>query len=134
MDDLRTRALLGAIEYLELPYLWGGDGPGPVPSEGIDCSGLVISVFAGLGIFPSGFDDTAQGLFNRWRGKAVGEAQAGCLAFYGKDEASVTHVMLCVSPRAAIGAVGGFRQRVTSLPIKYRSDLIAIVDPFKEDV
>ena len=139
---LRDQAVLWSVRLLGTPYIWGGNDP--QTDKGLDCSGMVGYIFRQLGCLPEGYDDTAQGYYNRYKRNAVERPVRGCLAFYGKNPSRITHVMLIVSSRLCIGAIRGNRwmdtvakarargARIDWRPIKYRRDLIAIVDPFKE--
>jgi cell wall-associated NlpC family hydrolase len=44
--DIGQEAVTSAQKYLGVPYLWGGTNP----KQGVDCSGLVQDVYAGLGV------------------------------------------------------------------------------------
>jgi hypothetical protein len=131
------KCILLALDLLYLPYIWGGNDP----AVGLDCSGFAGWFLKQAGLIPADLDDTAQGYYNRYKG-SPSEAAPGALVFYGKGPKQVTHVMVCVSPRGCIGAVGGNsatvsveiakqqKARVDIRPINYRSDLVAIVQPF----
>lgn len=156
--NLPDRAILKAVELLCVPYIWGGDDPDI--DSGLDCSGFIGYVFRAVGLLPEGYDNTAQGYLDRWKWATVWKRPPkkpkieevptvyapfkGCLSFYGRNATQVTHIMLCVSPRACIGAVRGnkwtttvararqHKAMITARPIRYRSDLILIANPFKE--
>lgn len=110
--------------------------------KGLDCSGFIGYVFRQTGNLPIGYDNTAQGYYNRYAEEAVLTPSAGCLSFYGKTTSKVTHVMLCLTNVACIGAVRGNRHmdtperakqhgaEITIRRIDYRK-VLAIVDPFK---
>jgi len=93
-----------ALQYLGVPYKWGGSNP----IEGFDCSGFIQWLLMSVGIDPPG-DQTAQGLFNHFE-KLNGVSsvtKAGVLCFYGESVAKITHVALCISPYQIIEAGGG---------------------------
>ena len=137
----REQALLEALKCLYVPYLWGGDSP----DTGMDCSGFVGHVLRKAGLLPKDYDDTAQGYLNKYHRMAVATPTGGCVAFYGKGPAKITHVMLIVNSEACIGAIRGNKwidsilkakkrnARVDVRAIDYRKDLVLIVDPFQEE-
>lgn len=89
---------------LGTPYLYGGANR----LAGLDCSQLVIEILTAGGLFHAGYDTTAQGLFNT--AQAAGHKNVfalGALAFYGKDEAHVSHVAWCLDGVSMIEAGGG---------------------------
>jgi len=136
-----------AMRFNNTPYRWGGDDP----IEGYDCSGLVQDILASVGQDPPG-DQTAQGLFNFFSQngiifgphKTISDADAiGAIAFFGKGNASISHVGFIVSnsPLRMIEAGGGgshtqdkkdaARQNafVRVRPVGSRKDIIAIIRP-----
>lgn len=133
----RDNAILIAIDQLYKPYIYAANGP-----DTFDCSGLIVWILRSLGEIPDDADLSAQMLYDAYCHKSLRRPVEGALAFYGRDTEKITHVMLCLSPRACIGATGGNSRTVTLetakarnayvkvKPIKYRKDLIAIVDPF----
>jgi len=66
-----------AIQYLGVPYVWGGENP----SIGLDCSGLVLVVFRKFGVELPHYSRAQAKL-----GAAVsyGDLQPGDLVFFGK--------------------------------------------------
>lgn len=139
-EELRNRAMIEGVKCLYVPYIWGGNDP--VLDGGLDCSGFLGYVFRKIGLLPSGFDDTAQGYYSRW--PVVKKPYKGCVAFYGKHAAHITHCMLVVNSGVCMGAVRGNSwmttverarlrdARIDIRSIDYRKDLCLITDPFKE--
>lgn len=142
---MRTRDLaveMALTMFRKVPYIWGGNDPWDEKRPGLDCSGFVLFLLHRLGKVRWRTDVTAQGLYVMLQGTSRAESEAGCLLFYGGDKNSITHVMLGINEDACIGMVKGnsntltpeiARERKASCdvrPIKYRSDLVAILDPF----
>lgn len=127
-----------ALSLLGLPYRWGGDDP----IGGFDCSGLVIEILQSCGVLPRGYDNTAQGLFKKfWEYGEPGVVEFGSLAFFGRSVEKIIHITYLLDDYRMIEAGGG-GSRTTSndaaerdnafvriRPIKWRSDLVAIVKP-----
>lgn len=90
------------ISFLNVPYKWGGSNP----LEGLDCSGLAQLALGFLGLDPPG-DQTADALWQRYKGSKVEIPWLGCLSFYGKNEA--THVGIMLGSVYMIEAGGGGR-------------------------
>jgi cell wall-associated NlpC family hydrolase len=134
---LRELALRYAWNFLGTPYIWGGDDP-----SGIDCSGLVIEVLAGVGILPHGYDNTAQGLFDRFRDKQIATPKPGALVFYKAAGGLITHVGLVLEHDVVLQAAGGGPATTSPAaawtagafvkirPIGYRFGLRLYADPF----
>lgn len=92
-----------ALEYLDVPYLWGGKS-----RCGIDCSGFSQQVFKQFGIkLPrDSYQQAASG-------EVVGflqEAQCGDLAFFDNEEGRITHVGIMLSNHGIIHASGKVRR------------------------
>ncbi len=129
------------LSFLHLPYKWGGKGP-----DGYDCSGLCVEVLKAVGVFDKG-DASAQGLYTYYRvngSREVYTASFGCLIFYGKDTAHITHIGIALDREQMIESGGGGR-KVTNIeeaskrgamvrlrPISRRQDLVAIINPFEK--
>ncbi len=131
--------LLEAIKLAHLPYIWGGNNPDD--DLGLDCSGFIGYIFRLTGVLPEGYDNTAQGYYDKYKQFGVNEYYGGCLAFYGKKPTKVSHIMLVVNDKACIGALRGNRwtdtierakvrkARIDVRPIKYRKDFLMVADP-----
>lgn len=125
------------FQYLNLPYIWGGDDP----IIGYDCSGLVQELYSMIGLDPKG-DQTAQALYDFFVYRSYSHyADVGSLVFYGKDSCSITHVGLMISEHCMIEAGGGGSRTKSSddaakqnayvriRPIGARKDLYCILKP-----
>jgi len=75
MEVKRQLAKRYAFSFLGIPYSWGGDDP----SEGFDCSGLIVEVLKGVGLLPLWIDLTADGLYRRFQDRKVESPYCGCL-------------------------------------------------------
>lgn len=127
------------------PYKWGGSDP----MDGYDCGGLCISILQSRGQFPHGKDATAQGLYDYYVEKGAERVDLDYgrfnqirygLAFYGKSISKITHVAYCLDELYMVEAGGGGSKTksledakrqdafVRIRPIKYRKDLIAVLD------
>ena len=137
-SDKRAIATRIAWHFLGKPYLWGGDNP----IAGFDCSGFVIEILKSVGILPHKGDWTAAGLLGKFTPQIVQSPHEGCLAFFGSTE-KITHVEYCLTPAFTIGASGGGSKTdseqaaidqdayIKIRPIKVRSNLVAVADPFR---
>ena len=128
-----------AIEYAKtffgVPYEWGGDN-----AFGLDCSGLVCQILKGVGILPHKGDLNSEGLYYKFKTQTIVKPRPGALVFYG--DGKVTHVAMLLNPEFVIESGGGRSTTKTKedadkhnafvrmRPYTYRSDLIAICDPF----
>lgn len=126
---IRDSIIETALKHIYKPYYWGGNGP-----ESFDCSGFVIAVLQRVGRWPQGVDDTAHGIYNRFKQYRVDKPDKACIAFYGKEE-KISHVVFCLNDRAIVGANGRDIRRVSVEPIDYRikkynlHDFVAYCDP-----
>jgi cell wall-associated NlpC family hydrolase len=132
-----------AISFLGKPYIWGGQSP-----EGVDCSGYAILVGQAEGIFPTGFDATAQGIYTYLKINGAREAKPsqGCFTFYGKDLQTISHVSICLDSFQVIEAGGGNSRTKTRedaakigahvriRPNDYRKDKVATLTMVKNIV
>jgi len=134
---------------LALKYLWVWLGTqysfgGNDSLEGFDCSGIVIEVLQSVGILPHKFDDTAHGLYLKYKDNLVegDDIRPGCLVFWFRD-GRARHVMMIHSHGYVIGACGGGKETKTKKdairddafvkmrPISYNGDSYKVYDPFK---
>jgi len=95
----KSKVALTAMDYLNVPYLWGGRS-----IMGIDCSGLVQIVYHMCGLdLPR--DSSQQALV----GKAidfVDEALPGDLAFFDNLAGEIIHVGIIIEPGKILHASG----------------------------
>lgn len=120
-----------AMEYLEVPYLWGGRS-----RCGIDCSGFSQQVFRKFGIaLPRDAWQQAE------KGEGVGflqEVQCGDLAFFDNEEGRITHVGIMLSPEEIIHASGKVRidridhQGIVNTETGHRTHRLRIIRRYKK--
>jgi hypothetical protein len=99
----RAMALKIAESLLWTPYLWAGDDP-----SGLDCSGMMIEVLKSVGKLPYTYDDTAHGLYNRF--KVSNSPKPGDLVFWWRSGyTKISHVEMVydIDLQLSIGAAGG---------------------------
>jgi cell wall-associated NlpC family hydrolase len=91
----RDRAVLEAVKYVGVPYVWAGEGP-----NGFDCSGLVTYVYAKLGVIlpHSSASQSTMGI-----PVATGQPQPGDLVFFVNP---VHHVGIYIGGGNMIDAPG----------------------------
>jgi cell wall-associated NlpC family hydrolase len=85
-----------AQRYLGVPYVWGGASP-----AGFDCSGLVMYVFAQLGV---ALPHNAAQQFTHCTPVPRAELQPGDLVFFGSSAATIHHVGIYVGNDTMIDA------------------------------
>lgn len=94
-NDVGSRAVAAASQYLGVPYVWGGTDP----AKGLDCSGLVQRAYAEVGVsLPRVADDQAR------MGTAVPDlahAQPGDLLAFNSP---VSHIGIYVGDGKMIAA------------------------------
>lgn len=134
---LREKAVWYLTRWLGIFYVWGGDDP-----SGWDCSGIIIEVLQSVGILPHVFDDSANGLYKRFKPHKVDKGYGGCLVFWVKDNYA-SHVEMMIDNYHTIGSSGGWSATKTRedairhnafikmRPLGYRGTNYVICDPFK---
>ena len=126
--------------WLGIQYSYGGNDP----MEGWDCSGIDIEVLQSVGILPHKYDNTAHGLYLKYKDNFVTTGYAGCLVFWFRS-GKARHVMMMIDDFHVIGACGGGGDTKTTKdairdnafikmrPIGYAGDSYKICDPFKDE-
>ena len=127
---------LFAIQYLNIPYLWGGDNA----FDGYDCSGLMQDILKEVRLDQKG-DQTAQGIYDFMANKDFlsCEPDTDCLLFFGRSIDHISHIALALNDMLMIEAGGGNHlttdvqhakwrnARVRIKPISNRHDLVASI-------
>ena len=134
---IQTLLALMAIQYLNIPYVWGGNN-----TLGLDCSGFILKVLHDVNITLP--DMTSQGIYN-WASEKKNfymcEPEEDCLLFFGESTQHIKHVSLALSDTMMIEAGGSGREslrmskedlaridaRVRIKPITNRGDLVASI-------
>lgn len=131
------------VEYLKCfigsRYQWTGEGPYNI---GFDCSGLVQEGLRAFG-FVGQEDRNSQNLYEFLLQKGAKHVLAGDflavgdVVFFGKDNKSITHIGVMINNWQYIEAGGGDSKTVDKgmvriRPIKWRKDLVATLQIFKE--
>ena len=127
--------------WLGTPYSYGGDD-----FSSMDCSGIVIEILQSVGILPHQYDNTAHGLYLKYKDNLVegDKVRPGCLVFWFRN-GKARHVMMLYTYGYVIGACGGGSDTKTTKdairdnafikmrPIGYDGDSYKICDPFGDE-
>lgn len=109
VSDVRVSLVQYATQFVGNPYVWGGTSL----TNGADCSGFVLSVFANYGI---SLPHSSRSQANCGSSISASEAQPGDLFFYGNGS-SINHVAIYIgngqvvhasSPRSGIKISGAY--------------------------
>jgi len=96
-ESLRQRMVQFALQFVGNPYVWGGTSL----TNGADCSGFVMSVYANFGI---GLPRVACDQANAGRRISVSEAKPGDLLFYQDKSGYVYHVTMYIGDGRVVEA------------------------------
>lgn len=101
-ENLRERIVETALEFLNVPYLWGGRS-----FFGIDCSGFTQVVYKvnGIKIPRDAYQQAELGEVLDF----IEEAQPGDLAFFENEEGRIVHVGIMLEDQKVIHAHGKVR-------------------------
>jgi cell wall-associated NlpC family hydrolase len=83
-------AVHGAMKYLGVPYVWGGES-----MSGVDCSGLTALAWANAGV---SLPHSAADQYAESRHVPLNQLEPGDLLFYNFDGAGIDHVVMYVGP------------------------------------
>ena len=111
--SLGARAVAVAMQYLGVPYVWGGASPG-----GFDCSGLVMYAYGQVGV---GLPHFTGALWNSGRRVSQSELIPGDLVFFYPD---VHHVGIYIGGGQFIHAPVDRRRREDLLARRPRRQLL----------
>jgi cell wall-associated NlpC family hydrolase len=138
---MQTLMILMAMQYLNVPYKWGGDN-----YEGMDCSGFVLKVLDDVGITLPRFN--AQMIYDWCLNREGAESTnmvCDSFLFFGKSSSTITHIGISmgeINGKAYMIEAGGAGQnslsmnkselakrdaRVRIKPVGRRRDLIASI-------
>ena len=114
-----------AVQWLGAPYLWGG-----VTHGGVDCSGLVQTVYRLHGIeLPRDSDMQARTGDPVDPGPGFANLQPGDLLFFAEDDRRVTHVVISAGGPAIVHSSlgnGGVRRNDLAGELAYERELARI--------
>ena len=129
-----SKLSLMAMQYLGVPYVWGGDNP----KTGFDCSGFVQRALADCNMYAFDRDRTSQTLYHYFKSRGLRSGiETDSVLFFGKDVDHITHIAIALNDELMIEAGGGDSSttqnnthlrsdaRVRIKPINLRSDLVA---------
>lgn len=101
-ENIRDNIGRAALNFLNIPYLWGGKNP-----FGMDCSGFVQILFSLFGIrLPR---NSRQQVKEGRTINFITESRAGDLAFFDNQEGEIIHTGIITSDRQIIHASGQVR-------------------------
>ncbi len=84
-------AVHGAMQYLGVPYVWGG-----ASSAGVDCSGLTMLAWAAAGVT---LPHSAADQYARFPHVSLTALEPGDLLFYDLSGTGIDHVVMYVGPK-----------------------------------
>lgn len=106
------RVVQNALEYMGVPYVFGGTSPG-----GFDCSGYVRYIYASVGVYLPRMADEQYEV-----GTPVHSLRAGDLVFFETYEPGPSHVGIYLSEGNFIHASSSYGVTISSLHEDYYSE------------
>ncbi|MCD7739518.1 MAG: NlpC/P60 family protein [Lachnospiraceae bacterium] len=89
VSDVRVALVEYALQFVGNPYVWGGTSL----TNGADCSGFVLSVFANYGY---SLPHSSASQSRCGTSISVSDIQPGDLLFYGSSSSSISHVAIYI--------------------------------------
>ena len=113
-SHLARRVIQNAMEYMGVPYVFGGTTPG-----GFDCSGYVRYVYASVGIYLPRMADEQ---FEVGTPVSRRNLRAGDMVFFETYEPGASHVGIYLSDGNFIHASSSYGVKISSLDEEYYTE------------